>query len=403
MFDGLITRTPIFNRNLEVFGYELHFCSATALREGIIDDDTQLGECLLRASQALPLDEITGPAPALIRLPPSLLALCQDLAWPKKKIVLEAPFAAFKDQALKNTLSALAETGYAIALNGPCQEFPQLGHGDGFVSIWAANAPTLPTLLQAQALSKAARPPRLLVEGLETSAQCQHFQNLGFDYFEGDFFLHPRLIHGCDLPANRLGLLRLLTRIQSPSISIQEIEDLFRQDLILSYKLLRVINSAYFGMPKRVDSIRRAVLLFGLERIKNWASVVLVNAVDFRPRELLTIALVRARACEALAQDLGLAPSEPYYLAGLFSMLDAIMDASMPQILAQMNLVEALNLALLNGAGIMGEILTTVMAYERGDFSSAPLLHFTQEDIPMRVFLEAIQWADEAKRQMSAA
>jgi EAL and modified HD-GYP domain-containing signal transduction protein len=237
---------------------------------------------------------------------------------------------------------------------------------------------------------------------LETSEQCQHFQTLGFDYFEGDFFLHPRLIHGCDLPANRLGLLRLLTRIQSPNIDIQEIEDLFRQDLILSYKLLRVINSAYFGMPKRVDSIRRAVLLFGLERIKNWASVVLVNAVDFRPRELLTTALVRARACEALAQNLGLAPSEPYYLAGLFSMLDAIMDAPLPQILAQMNLVETLNRALLNGDGIMGEILTTVTAYERGDFSSVPLLNFTQEDIPMRTFLEAIQWADEINRQMLA-
>jgi EAL and modified HD-GYP domain-containing signal transduction protein len=399
MFDGLITRTPIFTRSLDVFGYELRIGSAAALHERQADDDARWGESLLSASRELPLDELTGPAPALICLPPSLLPLCGEVGWPKGKIVLETSSRVIQDDSMKRIMTGLAREGYIIALSDPCKAFPELKREASFASIWAVDASEAPDRFSA--CPRSGDRPKLLVENLQTDEQYRNFQSLGFDYFEGDFFLHPRLMHGCEIPANRLAVLHLLARLQDPAITIAEIEDLFRQDLTLSYKLLRLLNSAYFGLPNRVDSIRRAVIMFGLERIKNWAAVVLVNAVDFRPRELLTIAMVRARACETLARDLERGPPEAYYLAGLFSLLDAIMDAPMKSILERLNLTCELNHALLDGSGALGEVLKTVEAYERFDFLVAPRLPFSREDIPMRAFLEAIQWADEANRRIA--
>lgn len=399
MFDGLITRTPIFNRSLDVFGYQLRIGSAAALHEGRADDESRLGESLLRASRELPLDELTGLVPALICLPPSLLPLCEEVGWPKGKIVLEISSLVIQDDAMKRVMAHLAQEGYIIALRDPCEALPEFKREASFASIWAVDANDAPDRFSG--CPRSGGRPKLLVDNLQSVDQYRNFQGLGFDYFEGDFFLHPRLISGCEIPANRLAILHLLGRLQDPKVTVAEIEDLFKQDLTLSYKLLRLLNSAYFGLPNRVDSIKRAVIMFGLERIKNWAAVVLVNAMEFRPRELLTIAMVRARACETLARDLQRGPAEAYYLVGLFSLLDAIMDVPMQSILEHLNLTSEINRALLEGAGALGEVLRTVEAYERLDFPAAPLLPFSREDIPMRAFLEAIQWADEANRRMT--
>jgi len=403
MFDGLISRTPIYTRTLDVFGYELRFCSGEALHSGVRDDLPQWGECLVRASHAVKLHEITGESRALIRLPPPLLHVCDDIRWPREKIVLAVPAPAMSDQAVERVVWHLAKEGYTIALHNPSRDLVEVKRDADFVSICALDANS-PNVLKAPLTPGIGpRRPDLLVRELETSQQYDHFRGLGFDYYEGAFFARPRLIQSCEIPANRLAVLHLIARMQNPDVDIHEVEELVSRDLTLSYKLLRLINAAFFGMPKRVESIRRAVLVLGLQRIKNWATVILVNAIDFRPRELLTMAMVRARTCELLAQDLGREPVEPYYIAGLFSLLDAIMDAPMAQILERLGLAENLDRALLDGTGPVGEVLSSVLMFERGEGSEAPCRSFSQASVPSQAYLEAIRWASEAARQIQSA
>jgi len=400
MFDGLIARTPIYTRSLDIFGYELRFCSREALDRGVADDESGEGECLLRASRELSLDEITGPSRALIRLPPPLVHLGEKIGWPRDKIVLAVPAPVMNDHAVEKALSQLAEAGYIIALHHPSGDLAELRRDANFISICALNADSAPVFKLPPASGSASARPHLLVRELETAEQNDYFRKLGFNYFEGAFFARPRSIPGCEIPADRLAVLQLVARLQSPEVEIDEVEDLISRDLTLSYKLLRLLNAAYFGVPKRLDSIRRAVMFFGLQRIKNWATVVMVNVVDFRPRELLTTAMVRARTCELLARDLGREPTEPYYLAGLFSLLDAIMDAPMAQILARLSLTEQLQRALLEGTGPVGEVLRTVLMFERCDVTQVPCRKFSQAGVPARAYLDAIGWASEATRQM---
>jgi EAL and modified HD-GYP domain-containing signal transduction protein len=163
-----------------------------------------------------------------------------------------------------------------------------------------------------------------------------------------------------------------------------------------------LVNSAFFGVTKRVDSIRRAVTFLGLQRVKNWASVILVNSVDYRPRELLITAMVRARACELSAEQLKRPNTERYYIAGLFSLLDAIMDVPIGNILRHLNLDDSINEALLRGSGPIGEVLRAVIAFERAEPGE---IHGCQLEpgVPARVYLESIRWATEARRILEAA
>lgn len=398
MFDGLIARAPIFNRSLDLFGYELHFCSGLALQWGIHDDDNRYGDCMVRISRDIELDDLIGQHRALIRPPTGVLPLCEKLSWPRERIVLALPELAIHDAELEGAVRDLAARGYTIALHNPSRSLEELNGAINRVSMCALDAGTG----HLSPLAAMPKRPLWLVRELETAEQYDYFQRLGFDYYEGEYFTHPHLIHGLEIPANRIAVLQLLARLQDPNVEMREVEDLVSRDITLSYKLLRLINAAYFGMPKRVESIRKAVMFFGLQRVKNWATVILVNAIDFRPRELLTTAMVRARFCELLALELGRSPSEPYYVAGLFSLLDAIMDAPMALIVEQLNLSPPLSAALLKGEGPIGEALRCIMAFERADAINAPLREFPEVDFPARAYLDAIRWASEATRQIAA-
>jgi len=399
MFSGLVARAPIYTRSLDLFGYELRWCSGDALQQGAVDDDAQFGESLLRLSRELSLDDLTGGGRALVRMPPQALPICEELGWPRERLVLALPEAVLADRDVAHSVGHLAAKGYTIALHNPSRDLAEFSRQIEFVSMCALDADARTDISVSSQLRER---PQLLVRELETADQYEHFRERGFDYYEGAYFTRPRLMHGTEIPANRLSVLQLLARLRDPNVDVREVEQLVSRDITLSYKLLRLINAAYFGVPRRVDSIRRAVVFFGLERIKNWASVILVSAIEFRPRELLVMAMIRARGCELLAQELGRSPVETYYVAGLFSLLDAIMDAPMAAILERLNLTEELNLALLSGTGPVGEVLRCMLAFERADALAVPFRRFSQEDFPLRTYLDSIRWAGEATRQIAA-
>lgn len=389
MFDGMVGRLPVFDRGLEVFGYELRFCGREALRGG--GGGVAGPETLREASHCLPLDDLVGGSRALVRVPSEGLAACAEWGWPKERVVLAVPGAVAREAGLGAVAGRLADLGYAIALCDPAGDPGWLRREAAYVSLCLFDADRLPA-------GAAGWPgghgldPRCLVAGVGTRDQFERCVKLGFHYFQGAFVERPGRLRGPDIPGNRLALLELLSTLQNPDISIAEAETLIGRDMVLSYKLLRLINSAFFGLGKPVESIRRAVLVFGLGRVKNWASVILMNSVDYQPRELLAMATLRARTCESLAQHLKRPDPEHYYLAGLFSLLDAVMDLPREQILSSLNLPAPVDAALLEGAGPVGEALRLVLAFERAD--PAPLVAAGLADVvPAHLYLDAIRWS----------
>jgi EAL and modified HD-GYP domain-containing signal transduction protein len=401
MFDGLIGRVPIYTHTLDVYGYELSFCSGEALSIGTKDSEDRWTEAVRQAGQALDLRDLVGNSRAMLRVPSTSLTVCEGLAWPKSQVVLAVSGDVLNDSAAEETVSRLADEGFTIALHNPSCDLVELRREADFVSICSLDA----RKLNGFKISWTARHDQnlhLLVRDIETPDEYDRFRKLGFDYYEGMFFERPRHLRSCDIPGNRLAVLELLARLQSPKVDVAEAEAIITRDMTLSYKLLRLVNAAFFGVTKRIDSIRRAVIFFGVQRIKNWASVILVNSVDYRPRELLTTALVRARTCELLAERMKRPNTELYYITGLFSLLDAVMDVPKEDILRHLNLDDRINEALLHSSGPIGEVLRAAIAFERAEPGEIQGCKFEQ-GVPASAYVESIRWATDVRKALEVS
>ena len=137
----------------------------------------------------------------------------------------------------------------------------------------------------------------------------------------------PELLHKRGIVANRASMLQVVAALQDPTVQLAQLERMIGRDVALSFRLLRYINSAFFGLRFEISSIGQALALLGVENLRRWATLTVLASIDGKPPELTVTALVRARFCELAGEQLaGPRPGELFTL-GLFSVIDALMDA----------------------------------------------------------------------------
>jgi EAL and modified HD-GYP domain-containing signal transduction protein len=242
---------------------------------------------------------------------------------------------------------------------------------------------------------------RLLAERVETAEVRDMCRRLGFTLFQGYFYSKPQIVSHRELSVEHTTMLRLMALLDDAEASDTEIEDAFRSDPSLSYKLLRIANSAAFG-GRDVQSIGFALRMVGRKVLHRWLSLLLVSSVASTngiAGELVLAALVRARLCELVAQrgkragDMG-----PLFLVGLFSLLDALLRMPMEGILARMAISADVKDALLSRSGPYAPTLSLVEAQERGDWQAVvdatKALGLTPGDVS-QAYAEALGWAAE--------
>ena len=163
-------------------------------------------------------------------------------------------------------------------------------------------------------------------------------------------FCKPQILEGVSLSGNRMAIVLLLAKLQDPTIEIHDLEDPVKNDVALSVKLLRFVNSASVGLPRSVDSISQAIVLVGTDRMRQWAALLVLAQTGDKPSELMRVALIRARMCESLCPLLGGSSSQDFTV-GLFSILDAYFDCEMRHLLADLPLAPEILDALLKREG----------------------------------------------------
>ena len=238
---------------------------------------------------------------------------------------------------------------------------------------------------------------QLLAEKVETKAEYDALRTMGFSLFQGFFLSRPNVMAGRRLASGKLTQLRLLAALQSSETSRQEIENLVVQDVGLSYKLLRFINSAFFSLRQKIDSIQRAVVYLGIEPLKRWGSLMVLAGMDDKPGELVRNAMVRASMCERLATKLRATPAaaSAAFTVGLLSTLDVLMDQSLEDVVAELPLDAELHGALLERSGVLGALLDCVVAYERCDWARAQVDGLTTAQL-RDAYVDAVEWATQA-------
>ena len=233
------------------------------------------------------------------------------------------------------------------------------------------------------------REVRLLAEKVETYDEFERCKALGFELFQGFFFCRPKTMTGRSVSSSRLATLRLVAELQAPHVDLDELEHVIGRDVGLSYKLLRYINSTFFALPREVGSVRQALVLLGIVNVRRWATLLALSAVDDKPEELMVTALVRARMCELLAEAYREPDRDAYFTTGMFSVIDALMDQPMAEVLELLPLAGDLRHALLSREGPKGDALLCVLAYERGELDEARHRSLTGAQLG-ELYLEAV-------------
>lgn len=389
-----LARQPILDRHLNLYAYELLFRQGSDVNQsdvGMINGDLATSHVINNTFLEFGIERVLGDKRGFINLTHAFLTGRIPLPFDKEAVVLEILEDITVDDEVIAAVQNLSDQGYTIALD----DF--IYHDDLKPLIDIADiikidllALTDQELIEHVQLLKTYN-VKLLAEKVETSAQYQHCMDLGFDYFQGYFFCKPTVIDDKPLPENKIASLKILSELQREDISTDEVESLIKQDLTLSFKLLRCINSAAFALPKRVESLRQAVLFLGTNTIKSWAAIIaLANVESPSSQQVLYLALVRAKMAEKLASDFN-CNNETAFMLGLFSLANVMFNKPLGTILQQLPLSEPIKIALQEGDGELGKLLMFIRTHERGSLTVMPAsLSIAQIN---EAYLNATDWA----------
>lgn len=404
MSDIYIARQPIYTQDLEVHAYELLYRDGNVTQARVVNGEDATAQVLVNALIEIGLPELVGNRYAFINCTEDYLL--QGLPNPiaSKQVALEVLEDVLPGPQLIHALVKLKEAGYLIALD----DFIYDEGKRALVQMADMVKLDLMAFTEGQLEQQVAllKPfgVKLLAEKVETQEEFERCKAMGFDYFQGYFFCKPRTIQGSRMPSSKLAILQLLAKLQDPELSFSELEKLVANDVSLSYRMLRYINSAMFGLSHEVDSIHRAITLLGISPIKSWVTIMAMSSIDDKPLELMTTALVRAHMCEQLAQqasseNIG---KEKAFTVGLFSTLDALMDKPMDKVLEALPLGHDVKDALLDGSGRLGKLLSSALTYERGQWENAEQL-IENANLLSNAYVNALRSAREMEKVLVAA
>jgi len=399
MEKAFVGRQPIYRDGVEVFAYELLSRDSELNRVTNTNGDAAVAEALVEEFIGTGLERVVGPHPAFVNVSRDFILsdFCESV--PKNGVVLQIAGDTPADETYLSALSHLSKQGYSIALHDFVyrDELRSLAEVADIVKL---NVKSLNRSNLSQQL-EAVRPFKVktLAEAVETHEDYQYCKNLGFDYFEGFFFCKPQFAKDSPLPSNRLSTLHLLTKLQDPEISLRELELAVGQDVALTYRILRYLNSPMHALPRKVESLRHAIALVGTALIRQWASVIWLESIEEKPRELMIMAMVRAHMCQQLGVAMGKRNVDQFFTVGLLSLLDALMDRPMSVVLDELPLVDEVKDALMLRTGLLGTSLNCVEAYERCDWEKTSCATLDEKKI-REAYLTSVAWSRAVIHQL---
>jgi EAL and modified HD-GYP domain-containing signal transduction protein len=401
MSDIFIGRQPIYDRQLGVYAYELLFRGASVNCAQFSDGDQATSNVIVNAFMEIGLDNIVSQQLAFINLTRAFFVdqKAPGVCLPRHRVVLEVLEHVEPDVEVLEGVRRLSTQGYTIALDDfvyhrtlrPLLELADIVKLD----VMALDR----SRLRSHVRLLRRYPVKLVAEKVETLADFNFCLDLGFDYFQGYFFAQPQIIRGERLPHNRLTILNLLSQLQNPDISAEQLEALIRQNPTFSERILRHANSAALDLEPSVESLQQAFTRVGVTDLKSWTTVLAMAKLDDKPTELVVTSMIRGKMAEMLSTTLNADKPESFFTVGLFSTLDALMDNGMEAILDRLPLPDHLADALLHRRGVHGEVLDCVLAYERGRWDRVRCRHLTDSQI-QGCYLAALHWASQASRDL---
>ena len=365
--DVFVARQPIFDTKQKVCGYELLFRSGWEDSFPDVDHDKASARTISESFMAFGLEALTGGKRAFLNFTRRLLLSECATILPNDKVVLEILETITPDEEVLAACQNLKARGYTLALDDfvYAEEFiPLIQLADiikiDFLSTTVESRRDLIPKLSALGIE-------IVAEKVETHEAFQEAVELGCKYMQGYFFSKPSVLKTRDIPTFKLNYIQMLKEIHSPGFDFSEMDLMIKGDLSLSYKLLKLINSAAFPWARRIESIHQALVLLGQSNVKKWASLIaLTELAQDQPQELVSSSVLRAAFCESIGSEVGLEDrKEELFLIGMFSQIDAVLNLPLEEALDHLPLTQEIKDSLQGEETELKAILDLVVDYER--------------------------------------
>jgi len=398
--ERFIARQPIFDWQKNIFGYQLLF--RNSLENFFTGDnlDEASSEVIANSFLLFSIEEMTDDSRAFLKATHHTIKSGYISALPPQAVVIEIMQPLVPDPELASACERLKEAGYTLALDDFVFDGmikPLLPHID------IVKFDTTSTSVEdCQDIADELHPRgiKLLATKVESYETFHRLQDSGVDYFQGYFFSKPTVLSRKDIPANMMKYVQILRQVNEPEIDYEKLAETIQGEMSVAYKLLKLINSAAFGLPKPVHSIKQALALLGSKELRKWASLISMTgmAAD-KPDQLVINSLARGKSCELLAPHVGMVSRAPdLFLMGLFSMLDGIIDRPLTDVLNDIPFEDDLKDALLGKPGHPRKVLDLVLAQEMGLWRVLSYIADSlrlKENTLQEIYIEAVKWAEE--------
>ena len=390
-----VARQPIFDREQKVFGYELLF--RDGLENAFSGDTDEASRATLDRSLLMGLDVLCDGRRAFVNCTRDTLIKGLVTLLPSCSTVVEILESVPADPDIVAACRSLKEAGYTIALDdyvandvrAPLAEMADIIKVEMQLTTEAERGTIVKSFGGRQ---------RLLAEKIETQADFVRAKDQGFVYFQGYFFRRPEMMNTHDLPANRLNYLRMLQEVSRPELDVKGLEKLIKSEASVCYRLLRYLNSAMFGFKNEIHSVRHALSILGERELRRWVRLVAaVGAGQEKTSDLVLSALVRGRFGELLSPSVRHGESD-LFLLGLLSLIDAMLEAPMGEVLERIPLDHETKAVLLGQPSALRPVFQLMLAHESGEWQAAAMLcealHLDSEEVA-GFYWQAQQWARE--------
>ncbi|MBO3739053.1 HDOD domain-containing protein [Actinoplanes sp. NEAU-H7] len=379
-----VGRQPIFDAAGAVVAYELLFRGRLDAVESGRQDTYATSAVMVNAFTEFGIAEVVGNRPCFINLTREFVTGRLPLPFDPDQVVLEVLETVDVDDEVIAGLTALAEAGYRIALD-------DFVWGSGHERLLGLASYVKLDLLDGdlsrldEIVAACREHPRIQIvaERLETEAQVAIADHYGMELRQGYALSRPQVLSTPSLSPSRLRRLELVAALMAPDVPLDKITSIIASDPALALRVLRVSNSVAAGVVSRISSVRQAIMMVGLTRIRRWATLMVVDDVGEAPEEQLLTALAQARLCESLAPRFGADPGAAF-VAGLVTGMAGVMATTPAAMAEQLPLSTEVADALTHGAGRLGQVLSTVQAYENGEWGTGDLAGLS---------LDAMRWS----------
>jgi EAL and modified HD-GYP domain-containing signal transduction protein len=405
-----VARQAIYNVEKRVFAYELLFRNGDSNCFPDMSPDEATSSMIANSHLTVGIEDITFKKPAFINFHKDTLLYRFPSTLDPLSVVIEIVETVEVNDELVQACKHIRDLGYQLALD----DYDFAPRWDVFlpfidfikVEVEEIEKQGVAAIAKIQILN--AKGIKIIAEKVDTHEQFERFKAMGVKLFQGYFLARPEMIRHRDLNASLNSVTKLVSLSNSPNFDTKEVIKVIEKDVGLAYKLMRFINNPMINKRQQIESLQHAINYMGHVEIKKFiALLALANMRGEKPTELLIQSLVRARFCSLMSIELELPENPPSsFFLGLFSMLDALLDQTMENLVEKLPVGQELRDALCkkNIDSTMGLQMRACFAFEEANWDEidyiARQFELTGERL-YTLYYEAMHWAQNMNDSIS--